>query len=120
MTPTLIYAPEVQAAKDAGRPLVALESTIITHGMPFPANLETALKVEAAVRNGGAVPATIAILGGRPTVGLSIEQIEHLASLGPMGVAKASRRDIGVLVARRVDGATTVAGTMVVAALAGT
>ncbi len=119
LNPALDVAPEVAEALAAGRPVVALESTIISHGFPYPANVECALTAETKVRESGAVPATIAILGGRPTVGLSIEQIEHLASLGPMGVAKASRRDIGVLVARRVDGATTVAGTMVVAALAG-
>jgi pseudouridine-5'-phosphate glycosidase len=108
----------VADALSAGRPVVALESTIISHGFPYPANVECALAAERNVRDVGAVPATIAILGGRLTVGLSAEQIEHLATAGAT-VAKASRRDIGVLVASGADGATTVAGTMLVAALAG-
>jgi pseudouridine-5'-phosphate glycosidase len=112
-------APEVAEALAAGGAVVALESTIISHGFPYPANVECALSAEANVRAGGAVPATIAILGGRLSVGLSAEQIEHLAAAGAAGVAKASRRDLGVLVARGVDGATTVAGTMIIAALAG-
>jgi pseudouridine-5'-phosphate glycosidase len=115
----LDIAPEVAAALSAGAPVVALESTIISHGFPYPANVECALEAERSVREAGAVPATIAILGGRLTVGLFVEQIEHLARAGAAGVAKASRRDIGVLVARGQDGATTVAGTMLVAALAG-
>lgn len=116
--PHLDLAPEVADALSAGRPVVALESTIISHGFPYPANVECALTAERNVRDAGAVPATIAILGGRLTVGLSAEQIGHLATAGAR-VAKASRRDIGVLVARGADGATTVASTMLVAALAG-
>jgi len=115
----LDVAPEVAEALAEGRAVVALESTIISHGFPYPANVECALTAEMNARDSGAVPATIAILGGRPTIGLSAEQIERLASAGPLGVAKASRRDIGVLAARGEDGATTVAGTMVLAALAG-
>jgi len=119
MNPHLDVAPEVAEALAANRPVVALESTIISHGFPYPANVECALTAEQTARDAGAVPATIAIIGGRPTIGLSAEQIEHLATAGALGVAKASRRDIGVLVARGDDGATTVAGTMVLAALAG-
>ena len=115
----LAIAPEVADALSTGRPVVALESTIISHGFPYPSNVECALQTEAAVRESGAVPATIAILGGRLTVGLTGEQIEHLATAGANGIAKASRRDIGVLVAGGADGATTVAGTMLIAALAG-
>lgn len=110
---------EVADALEIGGPVVALESTIISHGFPYPANVECALEAERVCRENGAVPATIAILGGRLTVGLSAEQIEHLGSAGPHAVAKASRRDLGPLVASGADGATTVAGTMVVAALAG-
>jgi len=117
--PHLDFAPEVADALEAGRPVVALESTIISHGFPYPSNIECALATEKTARESGAVPATIAIMRGRPTIGLSTEQIEHLATVGPLGVAKASRRDIGVLAARGEDGATTVAGTMVLAALAG-
>lgn len=112
-------APEVAVALDEGRAVVALESTIISHGFPYPANVECALTTEKNVREAGAVPATIAILGGRLTVGLSADQIEYLGTGGSAGVAKASRRDVGVLVARGADGATTVAGTMMIAALAG-
>lgn len=109
---------EVNAAAQSGRAVVALESTIITHGMPYPRNAETALAVEAEVRQAGAIPATIAILGGRLKVGLSAEEIQTLAKRGPE-VTKCSRRDLSVLVARRMDGATTVAATMIVAAMAG-
>jgi len=118
-TSFVTIAPEVAEALSAGRPVVALESTIISHGFPYPANVECAVATEAAVRDSGAVPATIAILDGRPTVGLTAEQIEHLATAGAERITKASRRDIGVLVARAADGATTVAGTMIIAALAG-
>jgi pseudouridylate synthase len=110
--------PEVAAALAEGRPVVALESTIISHGMPWPRNAETAHAVEAEVRAHGAVPATIAVLGGRLRAGLSADQIEHLARNG-QAVPKLSRRDLGPAVARGGDGATTVASTMVVAALAG-
>ena len=116
--PYLDIAPEVREALDAGRPVVALESTIISHGMPYPKNVETALLVEQTVRENGAVPATIAVIGGRLKAGLSREEIEYLGRTGP-GVAKASRRDLPMLVARGADGATTVATTMIVAHLAG-
>lgn len=109
---------EVSEALDAGRPVVALESTIISHGMPYPRNAETAYRVEAAVREGGAVPATIAIIGGRLKAGLSRAEIERIARSGS-SVVKTSRRDIPFVVARGGDGATTVAATMIVADLAG-
>ena len=110
--------PEVAAALAAGRPVVALESTIISHGMPWPQNVETALRVEAEVRQHGAVPATVAILGGRLKAGLSRSEIEALGRQGP-AVHKVSRRDIPFLVAAGETGATTVAATMIIAALAG-
>ncbi len=110
---------EVEFALTEGVGVVALESTIISHGFPYPDNVECALTAEQCVRDGGAVPATIAIIDGRPTVGLSREQIERLATAGAGGVTKASRRDMGVLVATGATGATTVAGTMLIAALAG-
>ncbi len=109
---------EVAEAMAQGKPVVALESTIISHGMPYPQNVETALKVEAAIRECGAVPATIAIIGGRLKAGLSAEEIEYLGRMGRK-VAKASRRDLPVLVARKMDGATTVTTTMIIAAMAG-
>jgi pseudouridine-5'-phosphate glycosidase len=109
---------EVKDALSMNRPIVALESTIISHGMPYPKNVETALNVEQVVRDNGAVPATIAIIGGALKVGLSGDEIEYISKKGP-GVAKASRRDIPVLVARGEDGATTVAATMIIADLAG-
>lgn len=115
--PELFVQSEVAEALAAGRPVVALESTIITHGMPYPANVETALAVEAIIREAGAVPATIAILNGRLTVGLDRDQLEALAQTPD--VVKCSRRDLPVVVARGLNGATTVAGTMIVAALAG-
>ena len=104
----LDVAPEVAAALAVGKPVVALESTIISHGMPYPQNVETALRVEAAIRACGAVPATIAVLGGRLKAGLSASEIEHLGAMG-RSVAKASRRDLALLVARKEDGACTVA-----------
>ncbi|MDF2632678.1 MAG: pseudouridine-5-phosphate glycosidase [Caproiciproducens sp.] len=109
---------EVQKAIDEGKPIVALESTIISHGMPYPQNVDTALHVEAVVRENGAVPATIAIIGGKLRVGLTKEEIDHLGKKG-LAVTKASRRDIPILAARGEDGATTVAATMIIAALAG-
>lgn len=118
MNKYLDLSPEVAAAKAAGKPIVALESTIISHGMPYPQNVETALKVEQTIRENSAVPATIAIIGGRLKAGLTPEQIEYLGKKG-RGVAKASRRDLPVLVARGEDGATTVTTTMIIAALAG-
>ena len=110
--------PEVAAAVAAGKPVVALESTIISHGMPYPQNVETALNVEKILREGGAVPATIAIIGGRLKAGLTAEEIDYLGRTGA-GVTKASRRDLPVLVARKMDGATTVTTTMMIAAMAG-
>ena len=114
----LDVAPEVQEALDAGKPVVALESTIISHGMPYPKNVETAMLVEKTIRENGAVPATIAVIGGRLKAGLTYEEIEHLGKAGH-NVTKASRRDLPVLVARGADGATTVAATMIIAAMAG-
>ncbi|TDR73084.1 pseudouridine-5'-phosphate glycosidase [Paludibacterium purpuratum] len=110
--------PEVAAAVAANRPVVALESTIISHGMPYPQNVETALRVEAEVRAHGAVPATIAIINGRLKAGLAPEEIEHLGKTG-REVAKVSRRDLPFIVARHQTGATTVASTMIIAAMAG-
>ena len=110
--------PEVAAAVAAGKPVVALESTIISHGMPYPQNLETALNVEKVIRENGAVPATIAILGGRLKAGLSPEEIEYLGKTG-QAVTKASRRDLPVIVAKGLDGATTVTTTMMIAHMAG-
>ncbi len=104
--------PEVAAAVAEGRPVVALESTIISHGMPYPQNVETALKVEQIIRENGAVPATIAILGGRLKAGLTPEEIEYLGKAGT-SVTKASRRDLAVLVARGRDGATALTSTMI-------
>ncbi|MEA5143979.1 MAG: pseudouridine-5'-phosphate glycosidase [Oscillibacter sp.] len=109
---------EVKAALDEGRPVVALESTIISHGMPYPQNVETALNVEKIIRENGAVPATIAIIGGRLKAGLTAEEIDYLGKTGA-GVTKASRRDLPVLVAKGMDGATTVTTTMMIAAMAG-
>ena len=114
----LDIAPEVQEALREGRPVVALESTIISHGMPYPQNVETALNVEKILREGGAVPATIAIIGGRLKAGLTAEEIDYLGRTGA-GVTKASRRDLPVLVAKKMDGATTVTTTMMIAAMAG-
>ena len=118
MNAYLDISPEVKAALDEGRPVVALESTIISHGMPYPKNVETALLVEKTIRDNGAIPATIAVIGGRLKAGLSHEEIEYLGKTG-RGVAKASRRDLPALVARKADGATTVATTMIIAHMAG-
>ncbi|MDD3334223.1 MAG: pseudouridine-5'-phosphate glycosidase [Eubacteriales bacterium] len=109
---------EVQDAIRENKPVVALESTIISHGMPYPQNVETALRVEKTVRDNGAIPATIAILGGKLCVGITPEQIEYLGKKG-LKVIKASRRDLPVLLSRGEDGATTVATTMIAAAMAG-
>lgn len=109
--------PEVATALKEGRPVVALESTIISHGMPYPRNVETAISVEQIIRDQGAVPATIAILGGRLKVGLSRKEIEYLGK--SEGVVKTSRRDIPFIIAKKLDGATTVATTMIIANLAG-
>ena len=109
---------EVKDALKAGKPVVALESTIISHGMPYPKNVQTAVAVEEVIRKNGAVPATIAIIGGRLKVGLTPEQLEYFGKKGT-AIIKASRRDIPMIVARKEDGATTVAATMMIAAMAG-
>ncbi len=114
----LSISPEVEEALKSGKPVVALESTIISHGMPYPQNVETALKVEQTIRDNGAVPATIAIIGGRLKAGCTPDEIEYLGKKG-QAVTKASRRDLPVLVARGADGATTVTTTMIIAAMAG-
>ena len=118
MNEYLDISPEVREALEAGRPVVALESTIISHGMPYPQNVQTALKVEQTIRECGAVPATIAVIKGRLKAGLSPQEIEYLGSKG-REVTKASRRDLPVLIARKADGATTVTTTMIIAAMAG-
>ena len=118
MNSYLDISPEVKAALEAGKPVVALESTIISHGMPYPKNVETALRVEQTIRENGATPATIAVIGGRLKAGLGREEIEHLGKAG-RAVAKASRRDLPALVARGADGATTVTTTMIIAHMAG-
>jgi pseudouridine-5'-phosphate glycosidase len=110
--------PRIEQALANNQPVVALESTIISHGMPYPQNVETALLVEQTVRDNGAEPATIAILNGRLTVGLNEQQITHLGKRG-FEVIKTSRRDLPFMVAQQLDGATTVAATMIVAAMAG-
>ena len=117
MTPDIYINPAVQAALDAGQPVVALESTLITHGLPYPTNVKTALDMEDAVRESGAVPATIAVLKGVITVGITADDIERLAQAE--NVRKCSRRDLPIAVGLGEDGATTVAGTMVVAHMAG-
>ena len=109
--------PEVREALANGKAVVALESTIIAHGMPYPKNVETALAVEDVIRKNGAVPATIAIINGVIKVGLTPEEIEYLGTA--KGVMKVSRRDFPVVMAKKIDGATTVAGTMMAAAMAG-
>ncbi len=110
--------PEVAAAIAAGKPVVALESTIISHGMPYPQNVQTALQVERIIRENGAVPATIAVIGGRLKAGLTEEEITYFGKKGT-AIAKASRRDLAVLCARGEDGATTVTTTMIIAHMAG-
>lgn len=114
----VILSPEVQAAIDSGQPVVALESTVISHGLPWPHNLELAQSLEALVRENGAIPATIAIIDGQPKAGLSLDEIEQLAT-GKLPVRKISRRDFGTAIAQTAYGATTVAGTMIVAHRAG-
>ena len=118
MNKYLDLSPEVAEALAAGKPVVALESTIISHGMPYPQNVETALMVEKTIRDNGAVPATIAVIGGRLKAGLTPSEIEYLGKKG-RAVTKASRRDLPVLVAGGEDGATTVTTTMIIANLAG-
>ena len=114
----LDYSDEVRKALDEGKPVVALESTIISHGMPYPKNVETALMVEDEIRKNGAVPATIAIINGRLKAGLSKDEIEYFGKKGT-AITKTSRRDIPTIIARKADGATTVAATMIIASLAG-
>ena len=114
----LSISPEVKEALAAGKPVVALESTIISHGMPYPQNVQTALRVEQTIRDNGAVPATSAVIGGKLKAGCTNDEIEYLGKKG-QAVTKASRRDLPVLVARGEDGATTVTTTMIIAAMAG-
>ena len=109
--------PEVEKALEEGTPVVALESTIISHGMPYPKNVETALAVEDVIRKNGAVPATIAIIGGRIKIGLTADEIEYMAKAD--NVLKVSRRDFPLVISQKLDGATTVAGTMIAANMAG-
>ncbi len=118
MSDLIDFSPEIAEARSAKRPVVALESTIITHGMPYPSNVETARSVEEAVREMGACPATIAVLDGRFRIGLSADEIERLGQLSG-GVVKASRRDLSAVAARRGSAGTTVAATMFIASLAG-
>ena len=118
LTSYLVISAEVAEAIAAKQPVVALESTIISHGMPYPKNVATALQVERLVRENGAIPATIAIIQGKLTVGISPDEIEYLGQTGQRA-AKASRRDLPLLLSRGQDGATTVATTMIAAALAG-
>jgi pseudouridine-5'-phosphate glycosidase len=113
----LQFSPEVQAARAAGKPIVALESTIISHGMPYPQNVQTAREVEQVIRDAGAVPATIAIIDGRICIGLSDEQLEVLGNASD--AIKVSRRDLAYVLAQGKLGATTVAATMICAQLAG-
>ena len=109
--------PEVEKALDEGTPVVALESTIISHGMPYPKNVETALAVEEVIRKNGGFPATIAIIGGRIKIGLTADEIEYMAKAD--NVLKVSRRDFPLVISEKLDGATTVAGTMIAANMAG-
>ena len=113
----LLFSPEVAAARAAGKPVVALESTIISHGMPYPQNVAMAREVEQVIRDAGAVPATIAIIGGKICIGLSSEQLEQLGT--SPDAMKVSRRDLPFVVAQGRLGATTVAATMICAAMAG-
>lgn len=115
----LHVTPTVALALAQKRAVVALESTVITHGLPYPTNVETALAMEAAVREAGAEPATIAVLQGRITVGIADADVEYLAARPAGSVRKCSRRDLSIAVALREDAATTVAGTMIVAHMAG-
>ena len=110
--------PIIQSALKKKTPIVALESTIISHGMPYPQNVETALRVEEIVRDNGAIPATIAIINGKFKIGLTKDEIEYLGKSGEK-IVKASRRDIPYLISKKVDGTTTVASTMIAAEIAG-
>ncbi|MBN4056476.1 pseudouridine-5'-phosphate glycosidase [bacterium AH-315-K05] len=118
MNKYIVLSKEVKLALANKQPVVALESTIISHGMPYPKNVETALNVEEIVRMHGATPATIAIIGGKLKVGLTTEEIDFLGKKG-QEVIKTSRRDLPIVVAKELDGATTVATTMIIAAMAG-
>lgn len=118
MHPAIHISPQLADDIRQGRPVVALESTIITHGMPFPQNVETALRLEETVRRHGAIPATIALLDGAIRVGLSQQEIEWLGRTGKQAV-KASRRDIAILLEKKLPGAATVAATMLIAHIAG-
>ena len=118
MNPNLKLSPKVEAALRDGKPVIALESTIISHGMPYPQNVETALRCEAAARECGSEPATVAVIGGKLCAGLTEAEIDHLGREGTK-VTKASLRDLPALVAMKKDGATTVAATMIIAAMAG-
>lgn len=117
MNQYVVTSQEVKEALAKGKPVVALESTIISHGMPYPKNVETALKVEEIIRENGAVPATIAIIGGVMKAGLTKDEIDYMGKTP--GVAKVSRRDIPYIMAGKLDGATTVASTMIIAEMAG-
>ena len=114
----LVVSDEVKKALEQNKPVVALESTIISHGMPYPQNVETALKVEQIIRENGAIPATIAIINGQMRAGLSADEIDYLGKKG-REVAKVSRRDLPVIIAEKKDGATTVTTTMMIAHMAG-
>ena len=118
LNPYLDIKEEAAQALSEGKPVVALESTIISHGMPYPQNVETALKVEKIVCENGAVPATIGVIGGRLKAGLTPDEIEYFGKKGP-AITKASRRDLAVLASRGEDGATTVTTTMMIAHMAG-
>lgn len=111
--------PEIADALAENRPVVALESTVITHGLPYPDNVQTAVQMQTAVRDGGALPATIAIIQGRVHIGLTDDKLEYLGKLAGTAVRKCSRRDIPLAVGGKENGATTVAGTMILAHLAG-
>ncbi len=113
------YRSEVQAALQENKPVVALESTVITHGLPYPDNVKTAVSMETAVREGGAIPATLAVIKGQVHIGLTPDQIEYLGQQAGKDVRKCSRRDLPLALANGEDGATTVAGTMILAHLAG-
>ncbi|GAB1421831.1 pseudouridine-5'-phosphate glycosidase [Anaerolineales bacterium] len=113
------FSNEVQQAITSNQPLVALESTLITHGLPYPQNIETALAMENSVRENGAIPATIAIIDGHIKIGLTTDQVEFLAAAEQGSVRKCSRRDIPIVLGQKSHGATTVAGTMIIAEMAG-
>lgn len=120
MHANLRFSPLIESTLAEGGPVVALESTVITHGLPYPQNVETALGMEEAVRSGGGVPATVAVLGGTVVVGINHDEVEYLGKLAGKGsVRKCSRRDLPIAIALGEDGATTVAGTMIVAHKAG-